>query len=153
MRILGGCAVLSYGSPNHARVYWMKFVISNKKAVFAFGKCMMFLRCALCLIWRLCTMSDSMWVIWSRHNLMKNGTYWLAPDLTLGSWVWRKLLELRDQASSFLRAEVEDGKPLSFWNDNWLLLGRIIDITSTNGPRVVGILIYAHVSDVISFFD
>lgn len=37
------------------------------------------------LIWRLFTMSGSLWVAWSKQNLMKKGTFWSAPTTNLGS--------------------------------------------------------------------
>ena len=64
-----------------------------------------------------------------------------------GSWIWRKLLKLRDIACQFLRIEVKDGLDTFFWHDNWLHLGKLIDITGPAGPNLLGIPLNAKVTD------
>lgn len=38
-----------------------------------------------------------------------------------------------------LRYEVNDGQKVFFWSDNWLGLGRLIDVTGELGTRYLGI--------------
>lgn len=66
---------------------------------------------------------------WTRHVLMKNESFWDVKLTTSGSWIWRKLLRLRDIAYPFIRVEIRDGNSVFFWFDNWLQCGRLIDVT------------------------
>ncbi|KAG7557174.1 hypothetical protein ISN44_As11g031650 [Arabidopsis suecica] len=101
------------------------------------------------LIWRLFTVSGSLWVAWTRHNLMLHGSFWTAPNAMLGSWVWGKLLKIREEVRPFIRAVVGNGKRVSFRYDNWLPLGRILDLTGPSGPRILGIPLNATVRDAV----
>lgn len=40
---------------------------------------------ALSLIWRLFSLSGSLWVAWTRHYLMRNALFWEAKDNSMGS--------------------------------------------------------------------
>lgn len=51
---------------------------------------------ALRLIWRLFT--QSLWVCWIKHYLLRYNSFWDVRDDTKGSWIWRKLLKLRELA-------------------------------------------------------
>ena len=61
---------------------------------------------ALRLIWRLFTQPSSLWVSWTKHYLLRHSSFWDVRDDTKGSWIWRKLLKLRDLAYDFLKMEV-----------------------------------------------
>ncbi|WZY87154.1 hypothetical protein YC2023_033538 [Brassica napus] len=102
---------------------------------------------ALSLIWRLLTNSGSLWVAWTKAYLLRSHSFWDVSDKYAGSWIWRKLLKIRDQAATFLRSEVGNGKTTLFWFDNWLSMGRLINIAGDSGTRVLGIPRYAVVSD------
>lgn len=52
-----------------------------------------------------------------------------------GSWIWSKILKLRDLATSFTHWEIKDGNAASFWYDEWSSLGRLVDISGTRGAR------------------
>lgn len=75
---------------------------------------------ALSLIWRLLTNSGSLWVAWMKAYLLRFHSFWDVSDKYAGSWIWRKLLKLRDQAALFIRSEIGNGKTTLFWFDNWL---------------------------------
>nr|VDD35760.1 unnamed protein product [Brassica oleracea] len=64
--------------------------------------------------------------------------------------IWRKLLKLRPLAYQFIRMEVKDGKSAFFWFDNWLQLGKLIDITGAVGTQYLGIPCNARVCEVVS---
>ncbi|XP_013601566.1 PREDICTED: uncharacterized protein LOC106309022 [Brassica oleracea var. oleracea] len=76
---------------------------------------------ALSLIWRLLTNSGSLWVAWTK-----------------------------DRAASFLRSEIGNGETTLFWFDNWLSVGRLLNITGDLGTQVLGIPRYATVSEAAS---
>ncbi|XP_048623628.1 uncharacterized protein LOC125601237 [Brassica napus] len=64
-----------------------------------------------------------------------------------GSWMWRKLLKLRSLVYEFMRFEVNDGRTAFFWFDDWLRMGRLIDITGNVGTCYLGIARNARVND------
>ena len=88
---------------------------------------------ALRLIWRLFTQPSSLWVSWTKHYLLRDSSFWDVRDDTKGSWIWRKLLKLRDIAYDFLKMEVRNGDTTFFWFDDWMGMGRLIDITGAIG--------------------
>ncbi|CAA7016344.1 unnamed protein product [Microthlaspi erraticum] len=66
-----------------------------------------------------------------------------------GSWIWRRLMKLRDLARPFLVCQVVSGRSALFWLDNWTALGPLIDIIGANGPRISGIPRMATVSQAL----
>lgn len=94
---------------------------------------------ALKLIWRLFSQTGSFWVSWTREYLLKNSTYWDVKEGSLGSRVWRKLLKLRPLAYSYLRYEINNGKSSYFWFDNWLGVGKLLDVTGDLGTQYLGV--------------
>ncbi|XP_013583479.1 PREDICTED: uncharacterized protein LOC106292439 [Brassica oleracea var. oleracea] len=105
---------------------------------------------ALKLIWRLFTVSKSLWVSWIQHYLLRHSSFWDVRDDTLGSWIWRKLLKMRDMAYQFIRVEVGNGNCAFFWHDDWLRMGKLINITGATGTRYLGVPRNAKVSDAVS---
>ena len=59
-------------------------------------------------------------------------------------------MKLRDQAASFLRSEIGNSKTTLFWFDNWLRVGRLLNITGASGTQVLDIPRYATVSEAAS---
>uniref|UniRef100_A0A0D3A3K0 Reverse transcriptase zinc-binding domain-containing protein n=1 Tax=Brassica oleracea var. oleracea TaxID=109376 RepID=A0A0D3A3K0_BRAOL len=55
-----------------------------------------------------------------------------------------------DQAASFLRSEIGNSKTTLFWFDNWLRVGRLLNITGASGTQVLDIPRYATVSEAAS---
>ena len=105
---------------------------------------------ALSLIWRLLTNSGSLWVAWTKAYLLRSHSFWDVSDKYAGSWIWRKLLKLRDQAATFLRSEIGNVNSTLFWFDNWSTAGRLLNITGDSGTQVLGIPRYATVSRAAS---
>ncbi|XP_009119485.2 uncharacterized protein LOC103844457 [Brassica rapa] len=55
------------------------------------------------------------------------------------------------KSSTFkFKSEIGNGKATLFWLDNWLQVGRLINITGASGTQVLGISRYATVSEVAS---
>lgn len=101
------------------------------------------------LIWRLFSCSTSLWGDWARHYLLRGETFWDARDTGLGSWVWRKLLQLKPLAKRFLRMTIKDGRSVRFWTDIWHPEGRLIELTGEIGTQKLGIAREARVCDVL----
>lgn len=66
---------------------------------------------------------------------------------TTGSLVWRKLLKLRPLAYDCLKYEVNDGNTASFWFDNWVGEGKLIEVTRDIGTQYLGIARHATIAD------
>jgi len=95
---------------------------------------------ALKLIWRVTSNDDSLWVKWSKMNLLKQESFWsLKPNSSLGSWMWKKMLKYRETAKPFSRVEVNNGARTSFWFDNWSGMGHLMDVTGQRGQIDLGI--------------
>ncbi|KAL0805247.1 hypothetical protein Bca101_097738 [Brassica carinata] len=82
------------------------------------------------LVWRLFTSSDSLWVKWMKQTILRGESFWDAKAGAVGSWIWKKLLQLRPLAKQFLRIEVQSGNSVGFWTDLWHPMGRLIELTS-----------------------
>ncbi|OAP07106.1 hypothetical protein AXX17_AT2G19500 [Arabidopsis thaliana] len=95
---------------------------------------------SLKLIWRLLSCQDSLWVKWTRMNLLKKESFWsIGTHSTLGSWIRRRLLKHREVAKSFCKIEVNNGVNTSFWFDNWSEKGPLINLTGARGAIEMGI--------------
>ena len=75
-------------------------------------------------------------------------SFWDIKDTSLGSWVWRKLLQLRATAKQFIRMEVHSGQNVRFWIDLWHPLGRLIEVVGEIGTQKLGVARSALVCDV-----
>lgn len=105
---------------------------------------------SLKLIWLLFAATGSLWVAWVRHHIIADRLFWEHDFSSSGSWLWRRLMELRPLARPFLSCCIQSGDKALFWHDNWTGLGPLIEITGANGPMVTGISISSVVSLTIS---
>ena len=62
------------------------------------------------LIWRLFNSSTSLWVQWVKQIILRGESFWDARVGAVGSWIWKKLLQLRPLAKEFLCMDVRNGK-------------------------------------------
>ncbi|XP_019085605.1 PREDICTED: uncharacterized protein LOC109126483 [Camelina sativa] len=96
--------------------------------------------CCLKLVWRIVSHSNSLWVRWVDRFLLKNKPLWLAKEtVSLGSWIWKKILKYKALAESFCKVEVVNGVLTSFWLDNWSPLGKQEDVVGRQGILALGI--------------
>ena len=128
-------------NPNKAKVSWDEICIPKKEG----GLGLRSLREAnevssVKLIWRLLSSQDSLWVKWTRMNLLKRESRWsMGSHSTLGSWIWRRLLKHRETARNLCKVDVNNGVNMSFWFDNWSDKGRLINLTGSRGVIDLGI--------------
>lgn len=102
------------------------------------------------LIWRICSSGPSLWVQWLHCYLIRKGSFWSIKDgTTAGSWVWRKLLKLRDIAKPFIKKEIRSGQQTSFWYDQWSKLGNLKEIIGDRGIIDLGISENATVAEAL----
>lgn len=100
------------------------------------------------LIWRL-TAEKSLWVSWVQCYLIRKSSFWsIKGDTSSGSWVWRKLLKLRDLAKQYLKKEVHNGEDTSFWYDRWSKFGILKDLLGERGPLDFGVPDHYSVAEV-----
>lgn len=91
------------------------------------------------LIWRLLS-GDSLWGKWIKENLLKGKNFWEAkPNAQSGSWMWRKILKLREVAKLFHRREVGNGRHISFWFDIWSERGSLYELLGPRGIIDLGV--------------
>lgn len=101
------------------------------------------------LIWRFLA-GDSLWSKWIRSNLLKGKSFWeVSLTSQAGSWIWRKLLKLREVVRSFHMKEIGNGRHTSFWYDNWSNLGVMSDLLGPRGVIDLGIRREATVDEVL----
>ncbi|WZZ77741.1 hypothetical protein YC2023_098313 [Brassica napus] len=147
-------AFLWSGSPNNshkAKVKWDDLCYPKSEGGLGIRRLRDSVRVgALKLIWRLYTVSKSLWVSWIQHYLLRYSSFWDVRDDTTGSWMWRKILKMRNMAYQFIRVEVGNGNRAFFWHDDWLRIGKLIDITGATGTTYLGILRNAKVSEAVS---
>lgn len=104
---------------------------------------------SLKLILLLFAATGSLWVAWVKHNLIADHLFWDFDFSASGSWIWRRLMDLRSLARPFLSCFIQSGDTALFWHDNWTGLGPLIEITGENGPQVTGISLSSVVSQTI----
>ncbi|KAG2299300.1 hypothetical protein Bca4012_010874 [Brassica carinata] len=100
------------------------------------------------LLWCLFSNSHSLWVHWVRKYLIRDEVLWDVKDTGLGSWVWWKLLSVRQLPKNFLRMEIKDGSLVRFWTDIWHPKGRLIELTGEIGTQKVGIRRDTTINDI-----
>ncbi|KAL0805465.1 hypothetical protein Bca101_097956 [Brassica carinata] len=91
------------------------------------------------LIWR--TLSGvSLWGKWVTSNLLKQKSFWEINEKTqIGSWMWKKMLKMREVARSFHKKDLGNGRQTSFWFDNWLDRGVLVNVLGERGMVDMGI--------------
>ena len=81
---------------------------------------------------------------------MKRKSFWSIKETTTTvSWMWHKLLKLRDKAKDLQRMKIGDGRKASFWYDSWSSMARLWDICDNRGFIDMGIPANATVHEAI----
>lgn len=99
------------------------------------------------LVWLQFAGTNSLWVTWNREHHLKRCTYWNAEPQPGHSWIWKSLISLRPLARHLIGCNIGNGQQASYWFDNWLPHGPLIDFIGTTGPSRLGIPITATVRD------
>lgn len=103
------------------------------------------------LIWRLYSNRSSLWVSWIHCYLIRKGSFWSIKDNSAaGSWMWKKLLKMRDLAKTYHKMEVNNGNQTYFWYDNWSGLGCLRGLLNNGGSIALGIREHDLVGDVLT---
>ena len=67
----------------------------------------------------------------------------------MGSWIWKKLLQLRPVAKKFHHMKFHNGQVVGFWTDIWNPRERLIEVIGKRGTHKLGIARNSQISDVI----
>ncbi|XP_048622938.1 uncharacterized protein LOC125592010 [Brassica napus] len=88
--------------------------------------------------------------MWTGNNdgQVRQESFWDIRDTGLGSWVRRRLLQLRPIAKQFFRLEIHNGQTTRFWTDLWHPLGRLIEVAGEIETQKLGIARNALVCEV-----
>jgi hypothetical protein len=54
--------------------------------------------------WNLFAQAGSIWVAWTKENLLRVRSFWIIKISQKCSWGWRKLLKLRELTRQFIRS-------------------------------------------------
>ena len=83
---------------------------------------------------------SSLWGKWVESNLLKKNNFWEINERSqMGSWMWRKMVKMRDVARMFHKKELGNGKKTSFWFDNWSERGVLLSLLGERGIVDMGI--------------
>lgn len=101
------------------------------------------------LIWRMLS-GVSLWGKWIHSNLLKGKSFWeVKANMQAGSWMWRKMLKLRELAKSFYKKGLGNGRKTSFWFDHWSDRGIMAEILGDRGIIDMGISRDASVEEAV----
>jgi len=70
-------------------------------------------------IWILFSDKESLWCKWIHSTFLKRKNFWVVPCPTHCSWVWRKILNLREHFQQYFKWNIGNGRSVSFWFDLW----------------------------------
>ncbi|XP_028115346.1 uncharacterized protein LOC114313178 [Camellia sinensis] len=76
----------------------------------------------------------SMWCQWVKSYLLKGKSFWGIKMPSDPSWVWRKLLSLRDLIFPIIKFKLGNGENVFLWHDNWHPFGSLL---LRYGPRIL----------------
>ena len=93
---------------------------------------------------------SSLWVNWVIHTVIKHKSFWMLPIPTDCSWIWRKILTLRDSARGHLNFRIGDGATTLLWLDPWYNSAPIASSPKDPIISYLGSTPQAKVSDWIS---
>ncbi|GJZ59819.1 RNA-directed DNA polymerase, eukaryota, reverse transcriptase zinc-binding domain protein [Tanacetum coccineum] len=63
---------------------------------------------------------DSLWVKWINIVKLKGRSVWEVDKQGIDSWIWKNLLELRDEVGSHMQYKIRNGRSISICHDNWV---------------------------------
>lgn len=103
------------------------------------------------LIWRIILNMDSLWVLWVKRMLLRDGFLWSIRESTsVASWMWRNFLKYRHLAQSFHQVQIGNGKKTFFWHDIWSPLGKFLEVAGQRGTMDMNIPLHATVAEAIT---
>ncbi|GJY77568.1 RNA-directed DNA polymerase, eukaryota, reverse transcriptase zinc-binding domain protein [Tanacetum coccineum] len=81
-------------------------------------------------IWNLATKKESLWVNWVNTVKLKGRSIWDVEKEYSDSWMWKNLLDLRENVRKHVIFSVRNGQKVSMWYDWWDDNGPLCNIIS-----------------------
>jgi hypothetical protein len=112
----------------HAKVSWERLCVPKKEGGLGIRRIDLWNQVSMLNhIWNLFAKAGSLWVAWIEANWLKGRSLWQLSIPKSCSWSWKKILQLRDIAKSFIRFQVGDGSNIFLWHDHWHPIGYLCD--------------------------
>lgn len=73
----------------------------------------------ICHLLKVINHAPTLWASWVNKTILKRKHFWIIPIPTDCSWIWKKLLRLRDLALHFISYSIGDGNTISLWFEPW----------------------------------
>jgi hypothetical protein len=106
-------------SKAHAKVAWNNLCIPKREGGLGLKKLEAWNQASMSNhIRSLFTKAGSLWLAWVESTRLKGRSFWQIPIPKACSWSWKKLLQLRDIAKSFIRFKVGSGRNIFLWFDH-----------------------------------
>ncbi|KAJ9542248.1 hypothetical protein OSB04_028754 [Centaurea solstitialis] len=100
-------------------------------------------------IWDILRRKNSLWVTWIRSFRLRNSHFWNVQIISNSSWIWRKLLDLREQVRPHFLSVVGDGLSTNAWDDKWIVNGTLSLMIPFRIFQSLGLSKHSTVADVI----
>ncbi|XP_052627262.1 uncharacterized protein LOC128133760 [Lactuca sativa] len=100
-------------------------------------------------IWLIISEADSIWVKWTKINLLKGRSFWDIEKKNGLSWSWRNLIKLKDVVRVHFCNKIGDGARTFMWFDDWHPLGPFSYVLSPREISQAGFNISNKVKDVM----
>ncbi|KAJ9536724.1 hypothetical protein OSB04_un000109 [Centaurea solstitialis] len=71
-------------------------------------------------LWDILSEKNSLWTTWVKRYYLQSLDFWTCSKKPKWSWVFRKMMELRDTMKVFIRWRLGDGRSINAWEDCWL---------------------------------
>ncbi|KAJ9537654.1 hypothetical protein OSB04_030387 [Centaurea solstitialis] len=74
-------------------------------------------------IWDILRKKKSVWISWIYLHRLNASNFWTFIPTNNSSWIWRKLVELREQFRPFFFNQLGNGVNTNAWEDKWIAIG------------------------------
>jgi len=131
------------------RLPWDVVCTSKHHGGLGFRKLSMWNRCILAThLWDILRNRSSLWVRWISLHRIHNASLWSARIDNRWTWIFRRIMSLRDQFRPFFLVDIGDGRNTQAWDDTWLRMGRLEGFISFRLFTAAGFSRSSTVSDV-----
>ncbi|KAJ9541737.1 hypothetical protein OSB04_028243 [Centaurea solstitialis] len=81
-------------------------------------------------VWDLLTHRNSLWVDWIWRYCIRQHSFWTLKPKQQWSWVFRKILDIRQSVRYFFVYQLGNGLRVNAWEDKWLEVGPLSGLIS-----------------------
>ncbi|KAJ9539210.1 hypothetical protein OSB04_031943 [Centaurea solstitialis] len=81
-------------------------------------------------LWDIIANRDTMWTNWIKRYYIQSLGFWSCTKKPKWSWVFRKMMDLRDMVRRFVHWQVGNGLDIHAWEDHWLPCGPLARLVS-----------------------